>query len=289
MKATCVITILKPEFGWTQVGNEWLYDPTRTGTDLESVWRNNLPDCVRHDKESLKSCFCNSATNPSTAYVGPEADILPSKIDALQWPSDTTELVSRFPPAGQYIIGPKFCSAYHLGNGYVGTAGHCLDRALVNGRLDELRVVFDWVGDVMSKKVFTTSEVFKIDRVVLCDTHGRAPSPIDSVETVMWSRRWDSSILKLEGTPKQLSHLGSAKYVTRPPRFGTAVYSIGCPLGAQLKVCTRAHVLRHCLVGEEENPFSQQIAGHGTYTTDLDQFEGSVAFECFILADYLKR
>ena len=244
---------------------------------------------MRHDRDSLKSCFCDSTANPSTAYVGPEADVLSSKLDTLEWPSDTTEFVSRFPLADQHIIGPKFCSAYHLGDGYVGTAGHCLDSALVNGQLDELRVVFGWVGDVVSKRVFTASEVFRIERVVLCDTHGRAPSPIDSAEAVMWSRRWDSSILQLEGTPKQLSRLGSVEYVMRPPGFGTPVYSIGCPLGTQLKVSTRARVLRHCLVSEEENPFSQQIAGHGTYTTDLDQFEGNVTFKYFILADWLRR
>ena len=244
---------------------------------------------MRHDKDSLKSCFCDSTTNPSTAYVGPEAEVLSNRIHALEWPSDTTEFISRFSLAGQYLIGPSFCSAYHLGDGFVGTAGHCLDSALVNGRLDELRVVFGWVGDVVSKKVFTASEVFKVERVVLCDTHGRAPLPIDSVEAVKWSRRWDSSILKLVGTSEQLSHLRSAQYATRPPGFGAPVYNIGCPLGTQLKVSRRAHVLRHCLVGEEEIPFSQQIAGYGTYTTDLDQFEGNVAFESSILADLSKR
>ena len=262
------------------MGDDWLYDPSQKGTDLDFVWRNNLPDCIRHDKDSLRNCFCNSSTNPDTAYVGPEADALSRKLDALEWPSDTTEFVSRFPLSCQYIIGPNFSSAYHLGDGYVGTAGHCLDSALVNGQLDELRVVFGWVGDVVSKKIFTASEVFKIERVLLCDTHGRAPSPMDSVETVIWSRRWDSSILKLIGTPKQLAHLRSAEYATKPPDFGAPVYNIGCPLGTQLKVSTRASVLRHCLVNEDENPVSQQIAGYGTYTTDLDQFEGNTALNC---------
>lgn len=277
MKATCVITVLKPEFGWTPVGSNWIYDPTLKETDLDLIWRNSLADCVRHDKDSLKNCFCNSTTNPSTAYGGPETEALSDKIDALEWPSDTTEFVSRFTPAGQYMIGPKFCSAYHLGDGYVGTAGHCLDKALVDSHLGELRVIFNWVGDVVGKKTFTELEVFKIERIVLCDTHGPAPSPTDLIETASWSRRWDSAILKLKGTPNRFSHLKSTEYATRPPEFGSSVYNIGSPLGTQLKVSARGHVLRHSLADDDGGAFSHGIAGHGTYTTDLDQFEGKSA------------
>ena len=229
---------------------------------------------MQHDKDSLRNCFCNSATNPITAYVGPGAEALTDKIDALEWPRHTTELVSRFAPASQYMIGPIFSSAYHLGEGYVGTAGHCLDKALVDYQLSKLRVVFNWVGDVVSKKSFTDLDVFEIERVVLCDTHGPLPSPTDPVETAPWSRRWDSAIVKLKGTPYQLSHLGSAKYALRPPEFGSLVYNIGCPLGTQLKVSANAHVLRHSLISDDDNPFLPLIAGYGTFTTDLDQFEG---------------
>lgn len=266
-----------------------MYDPTHKQTDLDSVWRNNLADCVQHDKDSLKDCFCNGVTNSATAYVGPKAESLSDKLDALEWPRDTTEFVSRFAPAGQYMIGPNFYSAYHLGDGYVGTAGHCLDKALVDNQLGELRVVFNWVGDVVRKKTFAESEVFKIERVVLCDTHGSNPSPTDLVETAAWSRRWDSAILKLTGTPGQLSHLKSAKYAMRPPEFGNPVYNIGCPLGTQLKMSASGHVLRHSLLGDERNSFSHLIAGYGTFTTDLDQFEGNAFFIHLILADVCER
>lgn len=281
VKATCVITILKPEFGWTQGRNVWTYDPTHREIDLQSIWQSNIADCVQHDKSTLRNCFCNNTTHPTTAYVGPEADDLPDKIDALEWPIDTTELVSRFAPAGQYMIGPKFCSAYHLGDGYVGTVGHCFDK---NSHLDELRVIFNWVGDVLGKKTFTESEVFEIERVVLCDTHGPAPSPTEVEATAPWSRRWDSAILRLKSTPYQVSHLKSAKDATEPPQLGTSVYNIGCPLGTQLKISAGAHVMRHSLLGDDDNPLSQLIAGYGTLTTDLDQFEGNAASTNPILA-----
>lgn len=256
------------------MGHSWVYDPSRKQTDLNSIWRNNLADCVQYDKDSLGHCFCNSFTSPATAYVGSEAETLSDKMDALEWPSGTTEFVSRFAPAGQYIIGPKFCSAYHLGHGYVGTAGHCLDKALLDSQLEELRVVFNWLDDVVSKKTFSESQVFNIERVVLCDTHGLAPAPTDPVETARWARRWDSAILKLRGTPNQLSLLKKARLSTKPPSFGSPVYNIGSPLGTQLKVSGRGHVLRHSLVGNDGDPFSHVIAGYGTYTTDMDQFEG---------------
>ena len=274
MAATCVITVLKPDFGWTREGNHWLYDPTRKGTDLNSIWRDNLPACVRYDRGNLKSCFCDPVANPPTAYVGPEAEHLRDKIDRLEWPKDTTEFVSRFDLAGQYMIGPSFCSAYHLGDGYVATAGHVLNKTLTGNRLGELRVVFNWVGDVRCKKKFTDSEVFEIERVILCDAHGPAPNPTDAVEITRWSGRWDSAIFKLRGSPYQFSVLKSTKYATWPPAFGSPVYSIGSPLGTQLKVSTHAHVLRHSLVNDDGNPFSHRIDDCGTFTTDLDQFEG---------------
>lgn len=286
VKATCVITVLKPEFGWTQVGNIWLYDPTHKQTDLNSVWNNNLPECIQHDKDALKDCFCDPVTNPATAHAGSEAGTLLDTISALEWPSDTTEFVSRFRASGQYMVGPRFCSAYHIGDGYVGTAGHVLDKALTGNQLGKLRVIFNWVGDVGGKKAFTESEVFEIERVVLCDTHGPAPSPTDATEISTWSRRWDSAVFKLVGSPKQLSDMMSAKYAARPPEFGNPVYSIGSPLGTQLKVSGSAHVLRHSLLGDDENPLSHQIPGCGTFTTDLDQFEGSAALLNFVPTDF---
>ena len=271
------------------MGKDWHFDPTHKETDLNSIWRNGLPDCVQYDKNCLKDCFCNATTNPNTAYVGPEANVLRDKLDHLNWPRDTTEFVSRFEPAGQYMIGPKFCSAYHLGDGFVGTAGHCLDKALLDNQLGDLKVVFNWIGDVVSKKKFTESEIFGIERVVLCDTHGPAPSSTDLVATAAWSRRWDTAIFKLMGVPNQLCGLKPAKHATRPPCFGSPVYNIGGPLGTQLKVSASAHVLRHALVPDDTNPFSHKIASYGTFTTDLDQFEGNATFPHSILADFLKQ
>ena len=283
MGATCVITVLKPEFGWTQLGNDWFYDPTRKGTDLNSIWRDKLPACIRHDRNSLKSCFCDTVANPATAYNGPEAAYLRTKIDKLEWPKDTTEFVSRFQPAGQHMIGPRFASGYHLGEGYVATAGHVLDKALTGNQLGELRVVFNWVGDVTWKKIFTVSEVFEIESVILCDTHGLAPNPTDAFAITKWSSRWDSAVFKLRGTPHQWSELKSTKYATRPPAFGSSVYSIGSPLGTQLKVSAHANVLRHSLADDDGTPFSHQIAGCGTFTTDLDQLEGTKLFRRLLI------
>ena len=275
MKATCIITVLKAEFGWTYVGKDWYYDPRNKKRDLNSIWRESLPKCVQHDENHLKGCFCNPATNPDTAYIGTEAEYLLDKMNELEWPKDTTDFVSRFEPAGQYMIGPRFCSAYHLGDGYVGTAGHVLDQGLVDDQLDEIRVVFNWVGNVACKNVFTESEIFKIEKAVFCDTHGPAPPRADPVGLSAWSSRWDSAIFKLVGTPYQFSQLKCTKYSTRPPAFGSPVYSIGSPFGTQLKVSANAHVLRHSLISGDKNPFSHQITGSGTYTTDLDQFEGN--------------
>ena len=273
MKATGVITVLKPEFGWNYARDSWVYDPSLRRTDLSSIWRDHLANCLQHDKDSLKRCFCNTATDPATAYTGPEAPSLFKHVDALEWPSDATELICRYPPSGQYMIGPKFCSAYHLGNGYMGTAGHCLDEALTNNQLSELRVVFNWAGSIAGK-TFTESEVFEIGKVLLCDTHGPTPSPSNSIATASWSRRWDSAIFKLNGATSQLSALPTIKYSVRPPESRSPVYNVGSPLGTQLKVSASAHVLRHCLVGDDDDPFSHLIAGYGTMTTDLDQFKG---------------
>ena len=256
------------------MGKDWSYDPTRKRTDLDSIWRDNLPSCVRYDRENLKSCFCDPVANSATVYVGPEAEHLRDKIDELEWPKDTTEFVGRFDPAGQYMIGPSFSSAYHLGDGYVATAGHVLDKALTGNHLNELRVVFNWVGDVKCKKKFTDSEIFEIERVILCETHGPAPDPTHADEITIWSSRWDSATFKLRGSPQQLSELKSTQYATRPPAFGSPVYGIGSPLGTQLKISAHAHVLRHSLANDDGNPFSHRIDGCGTFTTDLDQFEG---------------
>ena len=206
--------------------------------------------------------------------MGPEAERLHDMIDELDWPTDGTEFVSRFDLARQYMIGPSFASGYHLGDGCVATAGHVLEEALRGDRLGELRVVFNWVGDVGCKKIFTDEEVWGIERVLLCDCHGPAPELADADGIATWSGRWDCAVFKLRGGPHGFSEIGSTKLAMSPPAFGSKVYGIGAPLGAQLKVSACAHVLRHSLVEDEGNPFSHRIDGRGTFTTDLDQFEG---------------
>ena len=136
--------------------NGWIYDHTRKGTDLDSIWRNNLPGCVQRGKHNLKfRLFLQSDIHPTTTYTGPEAESLFDKIGELKWLRNSTEFVSRFESAGQYMIGASFCSAYHLGDGYVGTANYTLEKVLIDEQLDELRVGFNWVGNVGCKKTFT--------------------------------------------------------------------------------------------------------------------------------------
>ena len=110
--------------------------------------------------------------------------------------------------------------------------------------------------------------------IVLCDTHGPAPWPSDREGIAHWSRRWNGAIFKLKGSSSQFSTLQSAELATRPPQFGNPVYNIGGPLGTQLKVSPNAHVLRHALSDDNNDAFSNAIAGYGTFTTDLDQFPG---------------
>ena len=274
MAATCVITVLKPEFGWDRVEKQWVYDPTYKRTDLDSIWRDNLPACIRYDSDNLKSSLCNPAIHPPTAYVGLDAQRLRDQLDELEWPKDNTEFVSRFDLASQYMIGPSFGSGYHLGDGYVATAGHVLDKALTGDRLGELRVVFNWVGDVKHKKIFTDEEVWGVERVVLCDTNGPAPEATDKIGIAMWAGRWDCAVFKLRGGECGFEEIGSTKYAMEPSRFGSMVYGIGASLGTQLKVSAGGRVLRHCLVDDEGNPFSHRVDGRGTFSTDLDQFEG---------------
>ena len=76
-----------------------------------------------------------------------------------------TSFVSRFPLANEYIAGSEWCSGYHLGNGLVATAGHCLKSHLSNHTLSALKVVFGWSGDVRGKR-FHSWQIFDIDRWV---------------------------------------------------------------------------------------------------------------------------
>lgn len=76
-----------------------------------------------------------------------------------------TRLGTRFPPSSQCFIGDLYASGYHLGDGHVGTAGHYLHETTILSRgLHDLRVIFNLAGDIVAKRMFTTSEVFEIER-----------------------------------------------------------------------------------------------------------------------------
>ena len=70
---------------------------------------------------------------------------------------------SRFDLSQQYFAGQEFGTGYHLGNGYVGTAGHVVVKELLGRELHKLRVVFGWNGAVAGKS-FSKLDVFEIER-----------------------------------------------------------------------------------------------------------------------------
>ena len=118
------------------------------------------------EKKQIEKAFIKNERDPSMNITNPDVK---EAIDDLVWPADgsdsrgMTEFVSRFPLENQYVAGRQYSSGYHIGNGYVGTAGHCLVSQLLTNKLHEVKVVFGWSGDVREKR-FTSSEIFDIDR-----------------------------------------------------------------------------------------------------------------------------
>jgi hypothetical protein len=172
VKATCVLTYLKPEFGWGKSGDNWTYEPTAKGlNNMETRYAKSLPLCIEYEKYIYAHAFEESVSGP----------LVMEHIRSLDWPlactetdgKAATEYASRFPLGSQWIIGDRYASGYHLGSGYIGTAGHCLDDTLRENRLGDLKVVFNWAGDVMTKRVWTSSEIFEIEEsAIVFDSTG---------------------------------------------------------------------------------------------------------------------
>lgn len=128
-------------------------------------FEQNLRSCIEHDQKNL----LNTLTRDMGSSRNATDDGVIEAIKAIEWPADgcddrrPTSYVSRFPLEDQYIAGEEYASGYHLGNGIVGTAGHCLVTALLKNELHHLKVVFGWCGDVRGKR-FTASQVFGIEK-----------------------------------------------------------------------------------------------------------------------------
>jgi hypothetical protein len=178
--------------------------------------------------------------------------------------------VCRFTNA-QDCIGGFASSSYHLGHGLMGTAGHCLHEHLVDNKLANLRVVFGWTDNVAGK-TFSQSEIYEIERVILCDFPGKKPVP-NTTEVLKFTKRWDIALFQLKSNPSG-AFPPKSDLSTSPPPFGSSIYNIGAPSRTPLKVSVDAHVLRYQLNDSDLNPFSHGIDSYGSFSTDLDQFGG---------------
>lgn len=177
VQATCLITTLDASYGWTEVGGgDWIYNPkgptVRLLPTLGAHFDRNISSCVEHDRRNIVDTLVFNQDLSNNVIDGGARDVL----ERMTWPADgtdsrgTTSFISRFPPDHEYIAGSEWASGYHLGNGIVGTAGHCvLPRLLKNG-LHGLKVVFGWSGDVEGKR-FTANQVFDIDKWVHISKH----------------------------------------------------------------------------------------------------------------------
>ena len=190
-----MITTFERAFGWTQPGgpgSDWVYDP-HAGSNvnqLSRAYETGIKDAIGGDKKYSEAVFTNSIRADGTiagAGTGnqPQKDLrgpphgpgsnadqaILDQIDNLVWPPDTvtpagvkSDFVSKFNLAKQYVPGPSNSSGYHLGNGYVGTAGHCVVEQLLDAKLSDQKVVFNWTGDVNRKVFSPQQEVFEIER-----------------------------------------------------------------------------------------------------------------------------
>lgn len=172
MQATCLITTLGASYGWIKVeGGTWIYDPTASTVQslptLGAHFSRNLRSCIEEDwRNVLKTLLSNSDPSRNINY-----DHVKAALEGMTWPADgsdsrgTASFTSRFPPESEYIAGSEWASGYHLGNGIVGTAGHCLLTRLLKNELHTLKVVFGWSGDVRAKR-FAANLVFDIEKWV---------------------------------------------------------------------------------------------------------------------------
>ncbi len=172
MQATCLITTLDASYGWIEVGGgDWIYNPTgpnvRLLPTLGGHFERNVSSCVDHDRRNVTDTLLFNSSSAENVTDEGARDAL----KGMTWPADgtdsrgTTSFISRFPPENEHIAGSEWASGYHLGNGIVGTAGHCLAPRLLRNEVHTLKVVFGWSGDVKGKR-FAASQVFDIDKWV---------------------------------------------------------------------------------------------------------------------------
>ncbi len=169
VRAICLITTLDASYGWaTATGGDWIYSPTASIVPtLGAHFDRNIHSCVEHDRRNiLKTLLFNPDHSKNVTNVG-----VKDALEELTWPADnsdsrgTTSFISRFPPESQYIAGSDWASGYHLGDGIVGTAGHCLLDRFLENKIHPLKVVFGWSDDVRGKR-FAANQVFEIERWV---------------------------------------------------------------------------------------------------------------------------
>ena len=134
---------------------------------METRYSHNLAPCIQHGKKVYADVFTRMSNCTRNSFD----PLILEQVDDLDWPADgtgcpnspMTRLVTRFPPSSQRFVGDLYASGYHLGDGYVDTAGHCLHEAILSCGLHDLGVIFNWAGDIVTKRTFTTSEVFEIE------------------------------------------------------------------------------------------------------------------------------
>lgn len=172
MHATCLITSLNASYGWIEVeGGNWIYDPTgpnaRLLPTLGAHFDRNISSCVKHDRRNIIDTLLLNH-NPSLHITNGDAK---DALERMTWPADgadpggITSFISRFPLEAESIAGSDWASGYHLGNGTVATAGHCLLPQLLKNESQTLKVVFGWSGDVKGKR-FAANQVFDIEKWV---------------------------------------------------------------------------------------------------------------------------
>ncbi|KAI9675314.1 MAG: hypothetical protein M1817_001217 [Caeruleum heppii] len=285
--AVCVITTVSPNNGWhEELGpagaptGRWQFNPLPANFASHQERLNNaFGTNVRDNKAAVDGAFVNNAADPTKNVDVTTA----TAIQSLSWPNDAMPIPirSRFAADQQLCPSDSTGSAYHLGNGLVGTAGHCIEPfiAPISGTrgLNDLRVVFGWSGNVRGKW-FDKWQICPIERVLLCENPGpqrNSRIPIEMAQLPLWSRRWDTAIIKITLDATQLARYTTCQLHDRPASFGHPVYNIGAALGGPLKVSAGAHVLRHAANFNNNAPLSHEIDPYGTFSTDLDQFEGN--------------
>ncbi|KAL6718174.1 hypothetical protein ACLMJK_004262 [Lecanora helva] len=281
LKATCLITSLYAEYGWTETSNgDWVYDPdgpeVHSRSTLDAHFQHNIGPCTTQDQRNIMNELLHNL-DPASSITDEGAR---KALEAMEWPADGTDLRGstsfrcRFPLSNQYIAGATWCSGYHLGNGLVATAGHCVQPYLSSNSIATLKIVFGWSGEVRRKR-FRAEQIFGIEKVLLCNapTEYNSASHLNAIAD--WVHRWDTAVIRLKGVPGQFCNLAKVELAVQPPKFGSNVYNAGCPLGTPLRISPNGHVLHHALFNGDNDPFSHAITAQGTYSTDLDQFPGN--------------